>query len=158
MDSTRQKPIAKKNRRRTHQTPVKDLARDAVDALLDKKGINLTVMDMHEVSGVADIFVLATGESELQIKALADAVVERIRDRHHERPWHVEGYEGRQWVLLDYVDLVVHIFSQEKRTFYGLERLWNDAPSESVSPELPVDEIKLLQEEGGPKDNTAPSE
>src|SRR5690625_5335487 len=62
----------------------------------------------------------------------SDAVTERIRERLQERPWHVEGYEGRQWVLLDYVDLVVHIFSTDKRQFYDLERLWGDAPRELI--------------------------
>lgn len=157
MDSTRQKPIAKKTRRRTQHAPTKELARQAVDALLDKKAHDLTVMSMHEVSGVADIFVLATGDSDLQIKALADGVVERIRERHDERPWHVEGYEGRQWVLLDYVDLVVHIFSPEKRSFYGLERLWGDAPSESVSPEGSSEDVKILLDENRDQQDEASS-
>src|SRR5690625_7789705 len=100
--------------------------------MLDKKVLDVTVMDMRAVIGVVDVFVIATGESELQIKAIADAVTERIRERLQERPWHVEGYEGRQWVLLDYVDLVVHIFSTDKRQFYDLERLWGDAPRELI--------------------------
>ena len=80
-----------------------------------------------------------------QIKAIADAVTERIRERLQERPWHVEGYEGRQWVLLDYVDLVVHIFSTDKRQFYDLERLWGDAPRELIDAEADVAEANLLK-------------
>jgi ribosome-associated protein len=103
--------------------------------MLEKKAHNVTVMDMREVSGVADVFVLGTGDSDLQIKAIADAVSDKIREAYSEKPWHTEGYEDRQWVLLDYVDLVVHVFSHEKRSFYDLERLWGDAPSEDVSSE-----------------------
>lgn len=149
MDSTRQKSTARKTRRRTNRTPVQALAREAVEALLSKKALDVTVMDMHEVSGVADIFVIGTGESDLQIKAISDAVVERIREQYQERPWHTEGYEGRQWVLLDYVDLVVHVFSHEKRAFYNLERLWGDAPREDVPADGSSQDVLLLRDGTG---------
>jgi len=145
MDSTGQKPTTRSTRKRGKRNPVGVLATEAAEAMLDKKALDVTVMDMRAVSGVADVFVIATGESELQIKAIADAVTERIRERLQERPWHVEGYEGRQWVLLDYVDLVVHIFSTDKRQFYDLERLWGDAPRELIDGEADVAEAKLLQ-------------
>ncbi len=130
----------------------------AVEAMLDKKALDVTVMDMHEVSGVADIFVIATGESELQIKAIADAVVDQIREQYQERPWHTEGYDARQWVLLDYVDLVVHVFNHDKRAFYGLERLWGDAPREDVAADASADDVALLRDgqEGKPGE-AAPS-
>src|SRR5690606_2736231 len=119
--------------KRISRHPARVLAIHAVDAVLSKKAHDVTVMDMRSVSGVADYFVMCTGDSDLQIRAIADAVEENLRTELGERPWHREGYEHLQWVLLDYVDLVVHIFSQEKRAFYGLERLWGDAPSEQVS-------------------------
>ncbi|MFW5955305.1 MAG: ribosome silencing factor [Rhodothermales bacterium] len=146
MDSTRQKGINKQKRPRSGRIPVEVLAREAVEAMLDKKALGVTVMDMRAVSGVADVFVVGTGESDLQIKAIADAVVERNREHHGERPWHTEGYDGRQWVLLDYVDLVVHIFSPEKREFYNLERLWGDAPREEVSETGSSENVGLLNE------------
>ncbi len=90
-------------------------------------------MDMREVSGLADYFVLCSGVSDSQIRAIQEAVEARIRGAEDERPWHREGEDFRQWVLLDYVDLVVHIFSRERRAFYNLERLWNDAPQETVT-------------------------
>ncbi len=93
-------------------------------------------MDMSAVSGVADIFVICTGESDLQVKAIYETIEDEIKQACGERPWHREGQEHRQWVLLDYVDLVVHIFSPEKRAFYDLERLWGDAPMESVPAEV----------------------
>ncbi|NKO01022.1 ribosome silencing factor, partial [Weissella cibaria] len=95
---------------------------------------------------VADYFVLCTGDSDLQIKAIADAVEERIREACRERPWHREGYEHRQWVLIDYVDLVVHIFNPEKRLFYDLERLWGDAPAERVPDDGDAAGVQLLRE------------
>ena len=137
---TRPKP------KRTTQVPARLLAIDAVDAVLGKKAHDVTVMDMREVSGVADYFVLCTGDSDLQIRAIAENVEQTLREQHGERPWHREGYEHLQWVLLDYVDLVVHVFSQEKRSFYGLERLWGDAPIENVPEDSNGAGVKLLQE------------
>jgi len=125
--------------------PAHVLAQHAVDAALDKKARDLVVMDMRQVSGMADFFVLCTGESDLQIRAIADAVEERIAQQCQERPWHVEGREHLQWVLLDYVDLVVHIFTPEKRAFYNLERLWGDAPQELVPETGSGVTVRLLQ-------------
>ncbi len=123
--------------------------------MLEKKARDITVMDMRGVSGVADYFVICTGDSDLQIKAIADAVRERIREQCSERPWHKEGYDHLQWVLLDYVDLVVHVFNQEKRGFYALERLWGDAPVERVPDDAPsASVVKLLEDrpaEAGPE-------
>ncbi|NNE70775.1 MAG: ribosome silencing factor [Rhodothermales bacterium] len=129
---------------RTSQTPVKTIAALAVEAALDKKALNIVVMDMAGISGVADMFVLCTGESELQVKAIADAVIDEIRDGAGEKPWHKEGYDHKNWILLDYVDLVVHVFHPEQREFYALERLWGDAPMEEVSSDGTAAEVKLL--------------
>lgn len=144
MNSTRQKPTQRKGRRTANHVPVRALAKAAVDAMLDKKALDVTVMDMHGVSGVADIFVIGTGESDLQIKAISDGVTERIREQHQERPWHTEGYDAKQWVLLDYVDLVVHVFTHEKRAYYDLERLWGDAPRVDVQPDADLASIEML--------------
>lgn len=134
------------NSKRDARTPSRELAYHAVDAVLSKKAYDVAVMDMREVSGVAEYFVIASGGSDLQIKAISDAVQEQVEERCGERPWHTEGVEHRRWVLLDYVDLVVHIFNEEKRAFYDLERLWGDAPIETVSGEsASADEVSLLQ-------------
>lgn len=131
--------------------PARTLAQHALDAMLDKKAHDLLVIDMRRVSGVADYFVLGTGDSDLQVKAIVDAVRDRIREQCGERPWHTEGYEHRQWVLLDYVDLVVHVFSDQRRSFYNLERLWGDAPTEQVPDDAAsAAEVKLLQGEQRP--------
>lgn len=134
-------------RRRTSGVPARVLARHAVDALLDKKGLAVRVLDVRGVSGVADYFVLATGESELQVRAMVDAVREHVQDETGERPWHVEGTDHHQWVVLDYVDLVVHVFMPERRAFYGLERLWGDAPAEDVPDTGAGDTVALLRDD-----------
>ncbi len=135
----------RKSRKRSSQNPAHVLAAHAVDAMIDKKAHDITVMDMRQVSGVADYFVICTGDSDLQIKAVADAIRERIREQCDERPWHTEGTNHRQWVLLDYVDVVAHIFTQDKRQFYDLERLWGDAPSEDVADDASSIDVELLQ-------------
>ena len=118
--------------------PSKVLARHAVAAALEKKAEDVVVMDLRAVSGLADYFVLCSGSSDKQIRAIQESVEERIREQANERPWHREGQQFRQWVLLDYVDMVVHIFSRERRAFYDLERLWNDAPQEAATDGVPT--------------------
>ncbi|SRR5690554_1874967 len=135
----------RKSRKRTTQNPAHILAANIVDAMLDKKAHDITVLDMRQVSGVADFFVIGTGDSELQIKAVSDAIRETIREKCDERPWHTEGTDHWQWVLLDYVDVVAHVFNPEKRQFYDLERLWGDAPREVVAEDSSGFDVKLLQ-------------
>lgn len=135
----------RKARKRSTPNAAHVLAAHAVDAMLEKKARDVTVMDMRGVSGVADFFVIGTGDSDLQIRAVAEAIRERIREQCEERPWHSEGMNNWQWVLLDYVDVVAHIFSPEKRSFYDLERLWGDAPIERVADENSATDVKLLQ-------------
>lgn len=113
-------------------TPVKHLAREALVAIQEKKAEDILIMDMHQTSGLADYFILCSGTSDIQVKAIANSVEKRLKKELKESPWHVEGTEHRQWVLLDYVDLVVHIFTPEKRSFYDLEWLWSDAPVERI--------------------------
>ena len=87
------------------------LVAHAVEAMLDKKARDVTVMDMREVAGFVDYFVIGTGDSELQIKAVAEEIRVRLHTQCSEKPWHLEGADVWQWVLLDYVDVVVHVFS-----------------------------------------------
>jgi ribosome-associated protein len=138
-------PSRKKTKRRKTTTPAHILATHTIEAILSKKGSDIAVIDLRTITGVADFFVLCTGDSDLQIKAIADAVRQTIRAECDELPWHMEGYESRRWVLLDYVDVVVHIFDAERRAFYDLERLWADAPIEQATDEDPA--ITFLQPE-----------
>ena len=142
---TNTQPNPKKIKTRATQNPVQTLAALAIEAILSKKGTDLVIMDMRTVSGIADLFIVCTGTSDLQVKAIIDAVKKEIQEKADERPWHIEGYESRQWVLMDYVDLVVHVFSPEKRAFYDLERLWGDAPREEIPENAVLDSLKLLK-------------
>jgi ribosome-associated protein len=101
--------------------------RQAVASAEDRKAIDVRVLHLAEVSDFTDYFLICSGTSERQVQAIADAVQEGLRTERV-RPLHVEGYGRGQWVLLDFGDLVVHIFQEEPRRFYALERLWGDAP------------------------------
>ena len=133
--------------RRDGPTPGRDLARIAIEAALSKKALDVTVMDLRGISGEVDYFVIATGESDLQIKAIVEGIVMAIREEAGERPVHREGQAGAsQWIVLDYFDLAVHVFTPEARDHYDLERLWGDAPSETVSED--AETVVLLEGDG----------
>lgn len=97
-----------------------------VDTLQDKKALDILLIDLREVSDAADFFVICTATSEPHVRALSNDVVSVLREAGH-KPWHVEGTESLRWVLVDLVDIVIHVFRQEARDFYALERLWGDA-------------------------------
>lgn len=100
----------------------------AVDAALDRKAIDLQVLDLAKVSDFTDCFLICSGSNERQVQAIAEAILGVLRD-HGVRPLNVEGLDRGQWVLLDYGgSLVVHVFLEATRQFYDLERLWSDAP------------------------------
>lgn len=107
------------------KTP-KELALLAAKALSDKKGKEIRVLEIAELTTLADYFVLATGSSNTQIHALVDNVEKVLTEEAGEEPLHREGYRGGTWVLLDYGCIAIHVFNQEAREFYGLERLWQD--------------------------------
>ena len=103
------------------------LADVIADGLLDKKGKDVVILDVRGLTTLTDYFVVCHGTSETQIKALADSVEDKTLEKLGEKPWKREGFDARRWIILDYVTVVVHIFSAEKREFYGIERMWNDA-------------------------------
>jgi len=100
----------------------------AANAAIAKKATEPVALDLRDLSGACDYFLIVSGSSEVQVKAIAEAVEEKLRERGA-RPWHVEGLEGRRWVLLDYVEYVVHVFHEKTREYYMLDRLWGDARS-----------------------------
>ena len=102
------------------------MARAAVEAIADKKGMDIVLLDIRPVSLLADYFVIASGETERQIRAIADAVSERLNEARV-TPLRVEGLPASGWVILDYGSLVVHLFSPAVRDYYQLERLWRQA-------------------------------
>ncbi len=120
-------------RKRTGRLP-KPVA-TAVRAALDRKATDIVVLDLRRVGGFTDYFVLCTGGNPRQIQAIADAVEDMLRIDLGEKPAIVEGVEKSEWVLLDYFNFVVHVFSRDCRSFYGLERLWGSAVRHEISEE-----------------------
>ena len=114
------------------------LAQAAVSACLAKKATNPVLLDLRELEAVSDFFVVVSAASEVQVKAIADHVEDVLREQFGVKPWHVEGLDGRRWVLLDYVDVVVHVFHEKTREYYLLERLWGDARRIEVADDRPA--------------------
>lgn len=112
-----------------------------IEHLQSIKAEDLVTIDLREVADFADYFVIGTGTSDVQVRALADAVVEGMK-AEGQRPWQVEGYDTRKWILIDFVDVVVHLFQPEARKFYALERLWGDAIIEHIEDDAPPIEIE----------------
>jgi len=98
----------------------------------DKKATDIRVLDLREVVGYTDHFVICTGNTERQTKAIHDAIHKELKDTEGLLPRRVEGDREARWILMDYLDCVVHIFTPDARSFYRLEQLWGEAPAESV--------------------------
>jgi ribosome-associated protein len=103
-------------------------AQRAARAALDKQAIDLVVLDVQGLSSVADYFLVCSGRSTPHIKTIADAIREELKDEGS-RPLHAEGQAESGWLLLDYGDVLMHVFSEDTRAYYALERLWGDAPT-----------------------------
>lgn len=105
-----------------------------VAGMLDRKAIDVTVMDLRSIKhAVADFFIICSGNSDTQVDAIADSVEDSVKKNSGQNPWKREGFQQKEWILIDYVDVVVHIFSKEKRIFYGLEELWADAKITTIT-------------------------
>lgn len=109
------------------------LAHRIASLALDKKGADVLILDVRGKTSYADYFVIASGDSERQVSAMAEHVETKLREDHGIRPFGTEGYERGQWVLLDFGEVVVHLLFQEARAFYDLEGLWTDVPHERVA-------------------------
>lgn len=104
------------------------LVNSIVEGMENIKASNITILDLSELeNSVCDYFIISEGNSNTQVKAISDSVEEVVRKTLDEKPWHVEGRENSEWVLMDYVNIVAHVFQRETREFYDLESLWGDA-------------------------------
>lgn len=110
---------------RKNRMDSKKLVKTAYDALEDKKGINITIIDISKISILADYFIIAGGNNENQVKAMADNVLDEFA-KEKISPKHIEGYNNANWILMDFSDVIVHIFNEDDRLFYDLERIWRD--------------------------------
>ena len=111
----------------TAKAPFPKAVAAAVEAARDKKAMDTVVLDLRKADGFTDYFVICSGANARQITAIADAVQETLKQQLGERPAVTEGVKSSEWILLDYFNFVVHVFSRECRSFYGLERLWGNA-------------------------------
>jgi ribosome-associated protein len=111
---------------------VDEVIQKIVDLMLEKKALDIKVLDIRKLTTLTDYFIICSSESNPQTKAIADHVDDELR-RVGVKPWHIEGYDYLKWVLLDYSNIVVHVFNEETRDYYGMERLWADAKITSFS-------------------------
>ena len=102
-----------------------------LDLAIDKKAGRIVIFDVRGLSSLTDFFMVCHGNSEAQVKAIVD----NIRKGTENKPRHLEGYENQNWILLDYFDVVVHVFKKDERDYYELERLWADAPMKEINDE-----------------------
>lgn len=115
----------------TRLTKSAKILKTIIHAIQEKKGENITSLDLRKIpEAVADFFIICEAPSTTQVKAIADHVREEVRDNCDETPYHYEGYQALQWILIDYVNVVVHVMHPESRKFYRLEEMWNDAQLE----------------------------
>lgn len=111
---------------------IKDIAIKIAQAASDKKGRDILMLDMKELSPVTDYFVICSAGNSTLVKAIADSIEDKLAESGV-FPKHKEGYQDARWILLDYGDIVAHVFLEEERNFYNLEQLWADAPSEALA-------------------------
>ena len=106
----------------------KELSELVVKGMEEKKAEEIVIMDLRKVKGsISDYFVICSGNSDTQLEAIAESIEETIETKTNETAWRKEGFSNKEWVLLDYVNVVAHIFKKDKRAYYALEDLWGDA-------------------------------
>ncbi len=118
------------------------MVKAAAAAAIGRRAQDGVILDLRELDGFTDYFAIFSGASDIQVEGISEAVVEELEQNWQQRPWHREGARKADWILLDYVDFVVHIFLAERRDYYNLERLW----AEAERVELPVLERTPLPE------------
>jgi ribosome-associated protein len=118
-----------------------ELVNYVTELILQKKGSDVLVLNLKKQTTVTDYFIICSASSDVQIKAIADNIIKETK-KIGQKPWHNEGYNNLSWVLLDFVDVVVHIFLDNVRKFYNLEGLWGDAEITEIKDNLEIPEVK----------------
>lgn len=116
----------------------KSLARLCAESMLEKKAHDVVVLDIRKLTDVADYFIVCSADSDTHLKAIADAVVDGASDEGI-KPYRTEGWQGRTWIIIDFVEVVAHVFYKETRDFYKIERLWGDAVIERIEDTASVE-------------------
>lgn len=112
----------------TQITDSDKLAQLVVKGMQEKKAVDIVILNLKNIkNAVADYFIICSGNSDTQVDAITDSIEEEIHKSSQQNPWHKEGKEHKEWILLDYVDVVAHVFKKDRRVFYALEELWGDA-------------------------------
>jgi ribosome-associated protein len=125
-------------KKKIEEDKLAELTDTIVEAMQEKKANDITILDLRNLNTrVVDKFIICHADNDRQVEAIARNVEEEVEKKLKDRVWHREGYENREWILLDYVNIVVHVFLGEKRDFYALEELWGDA--EIVRPEETIE-------------------
>ena len=129
MAKTRKSAAHKGSKKKTKHPDSNELMRnEIISGMQEKKANDIVLMDLRKVkNAVADFFVICSGNSDKQLDAIADSVDTEVYKELNENPWHIEGKNNKEWMILDYTNVVVHIFRKDKRSFYALEKLWGDA-------------------------------
>jgi len=122
----------------------KQLADKITEQIFSKKGFDVILLDLRKLTAIADYFVICSADSDTQVKAIADEIDSKLAEEGI-KSWHIEGYRALSWILIDYVDVVVHIFKKDSREFYKLEKLWGDAPSVKVEDPLLKEKTKTAR-------------
>ncbi len=112
-----------------------------IEGMESKKARDIAVLDISAQTTLADFFVICTGNSDTQIKAIADAVEQEVQENTGDKAWKKEGLQARSWIILDFIHTVVHIMTEEKRNFYNLELMWNDAKATYIESKESTDGV-----------------
>lgn len=127
-----------------------DMVKAAAAAAMSRRAQDGVILDLRQLDGFTDFFAIFSGTSDIQVEGISQAVLEELENNWAQKPWHQEGERKADWILLDYVDFVVHVFLSERRTYYNLERLWAEAEQIEL-PELTIPaHVEALKEELDP--------
>ena len=137
-----------------------DMVKAAASAAMSRRAQDGVILDLRELEGFTDFFAIFSGVSDIQVEGISQAVLEELESNWSQKPWHQEGARKADWILLDYVDFVVHVFLSERRAYYNLERLWAEAgrielpeltmpvPMEAQEEEIDPDSVLVFGEQG----------
>ncbi|MBS4014568.1 MAG: ribosome silencing factor [Bacteroidetes bacterium] len=137
---TAKKALKSKKEEKENLLEIENILHFAIEGILNKKGLDVVCIDLKKInSSVCDYFVICHGTSNTHVNALADSVEDEVRNNTGQKPTYREGFANAEWILLDFIDVVVHIFQEDIRNFYKLESLWADAPIKKIEPSKPAE-------------------